>query len=98
MSPRTVAARVEVPDAGTVAVGFAVLERGWCGVFGMATRAAARRTGAASAILHAFATEGLAAGAPSMYLQVEEDNAPARTLYARAGFATSYRYHYRTLL
>jgi len=32
-----------------------------------------------------------------MYLQVTENNRPARSLYGRIGFETLYRYHYRVL-
>jgi ribosomal protein S18 acetylase RimI-like enzyme len=30
-----------------------------------------------------------------MYLQVEDDNEPARALYHRIGFAAHHGYHYR---
>ena len=41
--------------------------------------------------------EGLAANAwpCRIYLQVQQDNAGAVSLYARAGFFTLYAYHYR---
>jgi ribosomal protein S18 acetylase RimI-like enzyme len=90
----TVAASVEDDPAG---VGFGVVERGWLGVFGMGTHAAARRRGVATAVLHALAGVARDDGAERMYLQVERDNVGARALYARAGFARSYGYHYRTL-
>lgn len=35
-------------------------------------------------------------GARHAYLQVEGDNAPARAVYHRLGFADAYAYHYRT--
>ena len=34
-------------------------------------------------------------GALRLYLQVEEDNLPARRLYHRLGLELSHRYHYR---
>jgi ribosomal protein S18 acetylase RimI-like enzyme len=33
-------------------------------------------------------------GATRLYLQVEENNATARRLYAKAGFTDAYRYDY----
>jgi N-acetylglutamate synthase len=83
------------PGAG-VAIGFAVAERGWTGIFGMGTRPEARHRGAATAVLHTLARWAVEHDAPRLYLQVEEDNVAARTLYERAGFVESYRYHYRT--
>lgn len=56
-----------------------------------------RRRGAGRTILHALARWALERGAGSMYLQVEESNSPALGLYAGAGLATLYAYHYRTL-
>ena len=78
------------------ALGFAVADRGWTGIFGMGTRPEARRQGAATAVLHTLAQWAVDEGAPRLYLQVEEDNTAARTLYERAGFVDTYRYHYRT--
>lgn len=79
-----------------VALGFAVAERGWAGIFGMGTRPEARRQGAASAVLHTLASWAAEQHAPRLYLQVEVDNAPARSLYTGAGFVDAYGYHYRT--
>jgi N-acetylglutamate synthase len=76
--------------------GLGVLEGGWMGLFCMATRPEYRRRGAATAVLSALARWGLEHGATRAYLQVMEDNSAARALYARAGFATLYGYHYRT--
>jgi N-acetylglutamate synthase len=83
------------PGAG-VAIGFAVAERGWTGIFGMGTRPEARRQGAATAVLHTLARWAAEHDAPRLYLQVEEENTAARTLYTRAGFVDTYHYHYRT--
>ncbi|MCG8351320.1 MAG: GNAT family N-acetyltransferase [Chloroflexales bacterium] len=79
------------------AIGLGVAERGWIGVFCMATRPAFRRRGAATAVLHALAQWGQQRQATQMYLQVMEQNAPARTAYELAGFTTLYHYHYREL-
>ena len=91
------AAVVFPPKAGrSVALGFAVADKGWTGIFGMGTRPESRRQGAATAVLHTLAQWAVEQGAPRLYLQVEEDNDAARTLYERAGFVDTYRYHYRS--
>ncbi|SDJ99527.1 Acetyltransferase (GNAT) family protein [Actinopolyspora mzabensis] len=97
-------ARVERPsafacvfDAGeVVAVGRAVFDSGWVGVFGMATLPRARGRGAAGDLLRSLADWARGLGAEGMYLQVEADDAPAVRLYERAGFAEMCRYHYRS--
>lgn len=78
-----------------VAVGRAVADTGWAGVFGMATLPHARGTGAARQVLAALAGWAGRRGAAHMYLQVECDNTAARRLYERAGFTELCRYHYR---
>ena len=82
--------------AGVIAVGRAVAETGWAGVFGMATLPDARGRGAAREVLAALARWAADHGAGYMYLQVEYDNAAARRLYESAGFTELCRYHYRT--
>jgi GNAT superfamily N-acetyltransferase len=83
-------------ETGVVAVGRAVAETGWAGVFGMATLPAARGRGAATALLGALARWAADHGAAHMYFQVECDNTAALRLYERAGFTELCRYHYRT--
>ena len=79
-----------------VAVGRAVADTGWVGVFGMATLPEARGTGAARSLLAALADWAGAQEVDRMYLQVECDNIPALRLYERMGFGEICRYHYRT--
>jgi GNAT superfamily N-acetyltransferase len=79
-----------------IAVGRAVADTGWAGVFGMATLAGARGKGAARGVLAALADWAGAHGADRMYLQVERDNMPALRLYERMGFGELCGYHYRT--
>lgn len=96
--------RVEQPSAYAcamvgdyvVAVGRAVADTGWAGVFGMATLPAARGKGAARNVLAALADWAGACKADRMYLQVERDNIPALRLYERTGFTEICAYHYRT--
>ena len=82
-------------DGSMAAVGLGVLEGAWLGVFCMATASAFRRRGAAAAILRTLAIWAQLYDAHHAYLQVMDDNAPARSLYAGAGFQTLYHYHYR---
>ncbi len=84
-----------LPEAASVGVGFAVLERGWAGVFGMGTAPAWRRRGGGGALLGALAAEARKCGATRLYLQVETDNAAAQALYRGLGFTRSHGYHYR---
>lgn len=94
IAPRIGYALLNIDDQ-PVAVGSAVVERGWAGFFGMATQPQFRRRGAATAILHALAKWSQSYQAAQMYLQVMENNAPARALYEKAGFESLYSYHYR---
>ncbi|MCB9134199.1 MAG: GNAT family N-acetyltransferase [Anaerolineales bacterium] len=102
-SRREALARVAVPsvyglvyvDGEVAAVGRGVFERGWMGVFGMATGAGFRRQGLATSILGALAARGQESGAEKMYLQVMENNSGAQALYGKLGFSTLYHYHYR---
>jgi GNAT superfamily N-acetyltransferase len=92
----TIGTAVLPVDETPGAIGLGVLERGWAGVYAMGTRREARRRGAATAVVHALACWAKRHSAARMYLQVEAANDGARQLYARAGFETAYRYHYRT--
>ena len=76
-------------------VGLAVCERGWAGLFCVATAASARRRGIARNVVHALTRWAAARGARRIYLQVETANAPAHALYAGVGFRRSHGYHYR---
>src|SRR5437660_1357047 len=73
----------------------AAAERGWLGLFCVATLDPFRRQGAAMALKRALLEWGRREGAESAYLQVEAANAAALALYARLGFHTLYSYHYR---
>jgi GNAT superfamily N-acetyltransferase len=82
-------------DGAPAAIGMGVRDGEWLGVFSMGTVPAFRRRGAASTILRALALWGSEQGASRAYLQVSTENAAARALYQRLGFATLYHYHYR---
>ena len=87
-------ARAMVGD-DVVAVGRAVADTGWAGVFGMATLPLARGKGAARCVLAALAGWAAAQRADRLYLQVERGNTPALRLYGQAGFTELCGYHYR---
>ncbi|WP_307845515.1 GNAT family N-acetyltransferase [Planomonospora sp. ID67723] len=85
-----------VIDDEVLAVGRAVADTGWAGLFGMATLPEARGKGAARGVIAALAGWAGARGAGRMYLQVERGNIPALRLYERTGFREICGYHYRT--
>jgi GNAT superfamily N-acetyltransferase len=93
VGPRTLAATLEA-DGGPAGIAFGVVERGWVGIYGMATRPDMRRRHVATALLHALA-RAAAPEATKTYLQLEVDNDGAHACYARAGYTRAYGYHYR---
>lgn len=94
VAERAVFASVQLGDQ-TIAVGRAVVDSGWAGVFNMATRPEARGKGAAGAVLAALADWASVNAAPRMYLQVEHENAGAMRLYGRVGFAELAPFYFR---
>ena len=82
-------------DGGTVAIGRVAVAAGWGGLTAVEVHPGYRRSGLATAITAALAGAAAGQGAASLYLQVEEDNEAARALYARCGFTSHHRYHYR---
>lgn len=77
-----------------VAVGVAAFAEGWVSMHGMRTAKDQRGRGLAGRVLAAFGAEAKRRGCERAFLQVEEANAPARSLYRRAGFSTAWRYFY----
>jgi ribosomal protein S18 acetylase RimI-like enzyme len=73
-----------------------VCERGWAGLFCVATTPGARRHGIASHVVHTLTTWAVERGAERLYLQVASANAAAHGVYERSGFTRSHGYHYRT--
>lgn len=78
----------------TVAVGSACFSEGWCGVHGMRTLPAHRGRGLASAVLAALGRAARERGIERCFLQVQQDNAAACSLYAARGFAAAWAYAY----
>jgi ribosomal protein S18 acetylase RimI-like enzyme len=73
-----------------------VVEDGWAGLFALQATTAARRRGVGKAVFRALVDGARAVGAHCLYLQVEQGNTPAQTLFRSLGFRRSHGYHYRT--
>lgn len=84
-------------DGRVIASGLSVLDGRVASVQCMATLPAARRTGAARAVLAAIEAYARAGGAERLYLQTDLANSAAMTLYASVGFEIAGRYHTREL-
>jgi ribosomal protein S18 acetylase RimI-like enzyme len=79
-----------------VGAGMAVMERGWAGLFNIATSIEQRRKGIARQVIAAMVEWASRNGAANLYLQVMKTNGPAISLYSNLGFSHLYSYHYRT--
>ncbi|GII54858.1 acetyltransferase [Planotetraspora thailandica] len=77
------------------AVGRAVPQGEWLGIYCMAVLPAARRRGLGGSVLRTMLAWGGEQGASHAYLVVTERNAGARALYESEGFGVVARYHYR---
>jgi GNAT superfamily N-acetyltransferase len=85
-----------VREAGeVVAIGRMAVSGEWAGLTAFEVRPSHRRRGLATGLIAALAALARDRGIPGLYLQVADDNAPARSLYHRAGFADHHGYHYR---
>jgi GNAT superfamily N-acetyltransferase len=82
-------------EGRTLSSGMGVLACGALGLFGIATAEAYRNKGHASRILASLLKWGYSRGARYAYLQVEESNHAALSLYQRWGFRKLYSYWYR---
>ena len=99
----TTLARIALPKAfvivregeESVSCGASIATADWASVYVMRTTPSHRGKGHGKRVLGAIAAWALSQGASNLYLQVDEANAPARSLYDRAGFRDGYRYlHY----
>ncbi|MFM2418091.1 MAG: hypothetical protein RL385_2814 [Pseudomonadota bacterium] len=86
-----VATEHAVPVASCVGIA----SEGRLGIYAMITQPEQRRRGAARSLIRALAVRALQDKLDELYLLVDEENAPARALYAQAGFADVFSYHYR---
>jgi ribosomal protein S18 acetylase RimI-like enzyme len=83
-------------DGETLACGQFAREGRLAGLYDVFTAPAHRGRGYAAALCTALLLQAGRDGAEQAYLQVEGDNAAARAVYRRLGFADAYAYHYRT--
>ena len=84
------------PEDGTILVcAQSATEAGMVGLYDVFTHPDARGQGLARRLCGQLLAQAHAAGVRVAYLQVESDNAPARAIYHRLGFADAYAYHYR---
>ena len=77
-----------------LATALGTLSPGWLGLSCLAVREDARRRGIARAILGTLAA--WAPGAERLWLEVEDDNAPALSLYRALGLEQAGGYSYLT--
>lgn len=68
----------------------------WSGITSLAVAPDARRRGLGRAVMGELGRWAAEVGAPSTYLQVMTQNAPAIALYAQLGFALHHTYCYRS--
>lgn len=78
-----------------VALALAVREGDLLGVFDVVVAPSARGQGLGRVLLDRLLVWGTRQGARLAYLQVMDDNQPARRLYTRLGFRPLYQYWYR---
>ena len=81
-------------DGRTVAVGCVTFGHRWAGIHGMRTDVERRGRGLASQVLAALGRATQARGISRVFLQVEEGNKDARSLYRKAGFQPAWPYRY----
>jgi ribosomal protein S18 acetylase RimI-like enzyme len=85
-----------VREAGdTLAIGRVAAAGDWSGLTAVEVDMRHRRRGLGRAITRALAAAAASRGVTGLYLQVEDDNAAAHSLYSGMGFADHHAYHYR---
>jgi ribosomal protein S18 acetylase RimI-like enzyme len=89
-----VRAEVHGDDGRVLATGRAVLDRDWLGLHGLVVDPAYRRSGLATAVVHALLERGAERGATTAWLHVETGNRPALALYEGLGLAVHHTCRY----
>ena len=91
----TIAACVEI-DGRMVASGLAICDREYAGIYAIYVSPACRKRGYARAICSTLLAEAKKRGSQKAYLQVVQDNVPAKALYLSLGFRDFYTCWFRS--
>ena len=94
-SPLTLRAVAIKSEGRVLATGLTIIEDDCAGLFDVITADEARRQGHARTVVASLLRHAWELGARHAYLQVQQDNAAARRLYAAFGFEEKYLYWYR---
>jgi ribosomal protein S18 acetylase RimI-like enzyme len=95
LSPLALHTLVARIDGHAVACGQLACDDDIAAIYDMVTAPAWRRRGIATGLVDALLAHARSRGARVAFLQVNDVNEPALAVYAKFGFATVYRYHYR---
>ena len=79
----------------TIAIGRVAAAGDWAGLTAIEVDPEHRRRGLGAVVTMALTAAAAARGCRWVYLQVTDENAAARALYRRLGFADHHGYHYR---
>jgi GNAT superfamily N-acetyltransferase len=92
----SIVATVRAADASIIAVGRGATAAGYVGISALWVANSQRRKGIGTRLLSTLTAWGRDRGADTAFLEVLEDNHPARAAYRRAGFVDRYAYRYLT--
>ncbi len=82
-------------DGVIAAIGRVSVAAGWAGLTAIEVAPACRRAGLGTAVTTALTAAAAQRGAGQVFLQVEQSNEAAISLYARLGFRMAHQYHFR---
>lgn len=82
-------------DGAAVAAGMVSVDGDLAGLFDLVTAPPMRRRGLGTRVAGALLAKARECGARHAFLQVEQGNRAALSIYRHFGFATRYAYHYR---
>jgi ribosomal protein S18 acetylase RimI-like enzyme len=79
----------------TIAIALTVVENMTMGLFEVAVKPSMRRNGVGRELMIYILSRAIKNDIECVYLQVENSNIAAKSLYKQLGFETQYNYHYR---